>query len=387
MSDQIRHRSPKTQNNFFNNYYLKSPPKKDINIINFNNNSGVQSNDIKFNFRYSNTNNCYEEITKAFNFITFILKQKDSQIKELKIKIKELEKQLNDINETNIMTFNNKDIRDIYSDQEKNKSKNNLKRITYHYIPNKPSIFYSNNNSKNKNNNINNNENSNKIVNNSINIINRIKNSKNLNKINSYRNSTDLNNNNKLNYLSNTNNSNNSNNIINIYNNNNYLNTEENKRKININTNTNEYSNDKKNINIIRKEPYHTSLNNIKYRNNNVLNNINSKTNETDVSLVNDKIKIFNINTGHRLSSKNSRDNSFNLSEDGIIQSKAEIKNYLKEIKNKIDKDKFKKFVNLIKTLIKNKNSVQKNMIINEIKNILVDKNLITKFESILKIK
>ena len=383
--DQIRHRSPKTQNNFFNNYYLKSPPKKDINIINFNNNTGVQSNNIKFNLSYSNTNNCYEEITKAFNFITFILRQKDNQIKELKIKIKELEKQLNDINETNIMTFNNKDIRDIYSNQEKNKNKNNLKRITCHYIPNKQNIIYYNNNSNKKIINNNNNESNNKIINNSMNIINRIKNSKNINKINNYRNSSDLNSN-KLNYLS-TNNSNNSNSIINIYNNSNNLNTEENSRKINIKSDINEYSNEKSNKNIIRKEPYHTNLNNIKYRNSNALNNINFKTNETDSSLVNDKIKIFNINTGHKITPKNSRDNSITLSEDGIIQSKAEIKNYLKEIKNKIDKDKFKKFVNLIKTLIKNKNSSQKNMIINEIKNILVDKNLINKFETILKIK
>ena len=34
MDNQISHQSPKTQNNFFNNYYLKSPTNKDINIIN-----------------------------------------------------------------------------------------------------------------------------------------------------------------------------------------------------------------------------------------------------------------------------------------------------------------------------------------------------------------
>ena len=320
MNDQIRHRSPKTQNNFFNNYYLKSPPKKDINIINF-----------------SNTNNYYEEITKAFNFITFILKQKDSQIKELKIKIKLLEKQLNDINETNIMTFNNKNISDIYNDQEKTKNKNGLKRITYnnYNIPNNFPNKISN-------------ENNNKLFNNNINIINRVKNSTNINKINNYRNNIDLNGY-KLNYMNKTSN--------------NYSNSEE-----NINKNINEYSNEKKNINIIRKEPYHSNINinNFKYRNSNGNINNNLNTNETDTSVANDKIKIFNLNMGVRTNSKNSKNNSITLSDEGIMQSKAEIKNYLKEIKNKIDKEKFKKFVELIKILIKNKNnnSTQKKTII-----------------------
>ena len=118
MDNQIRHRSPKTQNNFFNNYYLKSQRKKDINIINLNNNIAQSSNNVQFNINFNNTNNYYEEISKAFNFITFILKKKDNQIKELKRKISNLEKQLNDINETNIVTFNNKDIGEIYSSEE-----------------------------------------------------------------------------------------------------------------------------------------------------------------------------------------------------------------------------------------------------------------------------
>ena len=198
MNNQIRHRSPKTQNNFFNNYYLKSPPKKDINIINFNNNLGVKPFYNQFDYNYNNPNNYnyYDEITKAFNFITFILKQKDSQIKDLKTKIKELERQLNDINETNIMTFNNKDIREIYSGDEKNNTTNannkkvQLKRIKYNYIPNKPSVIISptikKNNDNNNENSSNNNsiQNSTKIFNNNINIINRIKNSTNINKIN-----------------------------------------------------------------------------------------------------------------------------------------------------------------------------------------------------------
>ena len=69
------------------------------------------------------------------------------------------------------------------------------------------------------------------------------------------------------------------------------------------------------------------------------------------------------------------------------MKSKEEIKNYLREIKYKIDHDKFKKFVELIKLLVKNKNTGQKNRIIFDIKNILIEQSLIDKFENILKIK
>ena len=349
-NDQILHRSPKTQNNFFNNYYLRSPPKKDIKIINFNNNIGVKQYNNKFDYNYNNINkyNYYEEITKAFNFITFILKQKDTQIKELKIKIKELERQLNDINETNIMTFNNKSIKELNSESEKNNLNNlsnnlNIKRITYNCIPNK--------------------------INNNTNLINRIKNSTNINKINNYRNNPILNNNNYMNKTQ-------------------YLTTEENNRRNNLNININEHSTEKKNINIIRKEPYHNNMNNIKYKNGIKNKVINLQSNETDVSTGNDKIKLFNLNSKGRANSKNSKSNSiFTLSDEALSNTKNEIKNYLREIKDKIDKDKFKKFVNLIKCLIKNKNSAQKNVIFYEIKNILVDKSLINKFETILKIK
>ena len=392
MNNQIRHHSPKTQNNFFNNYYLKSPTKKDINIINLNNNIGQSSNNFHFNINYNNSTNYYEEISKAFNFITFILKRKDSQIKELKIKIKELERQLNDINETNIMTFNNKDINEIGSSEENQNfsysNKNNLKKIAYNYIPNKTSIFFSNVNNKNNNNITNNDTNNNKMPNNNstnINIINRVKNSTNINKINNYRHKIDLNGPKLNNYKS----SNTYMNNIPINNKNKSMNTnteiEENK-KIDMNKNTNEYSNEKKNINIIRKEPYHINAN-IKYRNGSGNKIRNFQTNETDTSTGNDKIKIFNLSTMGRANSKNSKSTSITLSDEGISKSKAEIKNYLKEIKYKIDHDKFKKFVELIKILVKNKNTEQKNQIIFEIKSILVDKNLIDKFENILKIK
>ena len=374
-SNQIRHKSPKTQNNFFNNYCLKSPTKKDFDIINVTeNNTGLISNKIQFNFNNSKNNNYYEEITKAFNFITFILKQKDSQIKQLKIKIKDLQNQLNDINEKNIMTFNNKDILEINSEEEKNK--NSLKEETNNYIPKNQRILYSNKTSKIKKNN----ENDNLIpINAKIKIINKVKNSTNINKINNYRNKIDLNIK-KYNYVSNTNNT-----QINdiIYKD--YLNTEENNRKNYLNMKINENSKGK-DINTIRKETYHNNMNMkniIKYKNNNK----NIHTYETDTSTRNDKIKVFSLSTTDNAYSKNSKSNSnITFSDEGIRKEKTQIKIYLKEIKNKIEKDKFKKFVSLIKTLIKNKNSNEKHIIINEIKNILSDKYLIIKFESILKI-
>ena len=362
MDNEIRHRSPKTQNNFFNNYYLKSGKKKDINIINLNNNIGQASNNVQYNINF-NTSNYYEEISKAFNFITFILKKKDSQIKELKRKISELEKQLNDINETNIMTFNNKDIAEIYSSEENqtypylNKT-SNIKKLTLNYIPNKQSISKNISNERNNTN---------------INILNKVKNSTNINKINNYRNKIDLN----INKL-------NTNKITNIIPNNNI----NKKINLNLNKNINEHSPEKKNINIniIRKEPYHSNIN-IKYRNSSGNKFRNCQTNETDTSTGNDKIKIFNLSSTGRANSKNSKSTSITFSDEGIMKSKAEIKSYLKEIKYKIDHDKFKKFVELIKLLVKNKNTGQKNQIIFDIKNILVDQNLIDKFESILKIK
>ena len=374
-SNQIRHKSPKTQNNFFNNYCLKSPTKKDFDIINVTeNNTGLISNKIQFNFNNSKNNNYYEEITKAFNFITFILKQKDSQIKQLKIKIKDLQNQLNDINEKNIMTFNNKDILEINSEEEKNK--NSFKEETNNYIPKNQRILYSNKTSKIKKNN----ENDNLIpINAKIKIINKVKNSTNINKINNYRNKIDLNIK-KYNYVSNINNT-----KINDIIHKDYLNTEENNRKNYLNMKINENSKEK-DINTIRKESYHNNMNMkyiIKYKNNNK----NIHTYETDTSTRNDKIKVLSLSTTDNAYSKNSKSNSnITFSDEGIRKEKTQIKNYLKEIKNKIEKDKFKKFVSLIKSLIKNKNSNEKHIIINEIKNILSDKYLIIKFESILKL-
>ena len=158
---------------------------------------------------------------------------------------------------------------------------------------------------------------------------------------------------------------------------------------MNINMNINEHSSEKKNVNKIRKEPYHTSQNqNIKMRNVNGNKN-NNYTTETESSIGTDKMKILAFDHSmSNLGKPNSKSNSFSLSGDGnFMKSKLEVKNYLKEVKRKLEPLKFKKFITLIKNLIKNKNSEQKNQFIFEIKNLLGDKILITKFENIMKVK
>ena len=416
----MRHRSPKTQNAFATNFF-PSPKKKQVNIINIDNHENILNGNISggknyFNFNYNQNNyNYYEEITKAFNFITFVLKQKDNQIKELKIKISILEKQLNDINETNMMTFNNQDIMDITSNASNlkmlkndknfsNKISNNMNLLspfsdkgkvkaeindfwnhTQADMSNYNSNNVSNNNSNiiniyknnfindNKINNINNNK---KIIDNNINIIHKIKNSTNINKINNYRNIPDIG---KANINFNNNNNINDIPIPNMSNNNKQL-----------NINTNEHSSDKKNINKIRRESYHSNKNlNVNVRNKKESikqnKNIEQKNFTTDVENVEqDRVKILEFDNFTKPGSKS---NSFNMSDDGSITSKNDVKNYLKEVKSKLDPERFKKFITQIKALTKNKNNDQKKVIILQIKNILVDKNLVSKFESIMKVK
>ena len=407
----IRSRSPKLQNNYVNNYNQSpnSPNRKQFNIINLNNNQkelNKRNYNNHFIFNYSNSNyNYYEEISKAFNFITFILKQKDSQIMELKLKIKNLERQLNDINETNMMTFNNQEIvtnssnashiKILNNKNFNNKIQNNINLMSSDTDNNKinnvvlNSLFTPQTDIKNNNNTINNNSgiiniyknnnfvndiNKNNIdIDNKINIIHKIKNSKNLNKINNY----DITNIGKIN------------NNYNIDDNNRLFNDDIQNKAFNINTN--EHSSDKKNINKIRKESYHSSQNiNINIRNKHgstkEINNLKSQnfSNENENTIEHNKLKIV---TFDNFAKPGSKSNSFNLSEEGgTITSKSDVKNYLKEVKHKLEPDKFKKFITQIKALTKNKNNEQKNTIILQIKNILMDKNLISKFEMIMKV-
>ena len=404
----IRHISPKTDNTFAKNIF-QSPKKKHINIINIDkgrnllNNRNIGINN-QFNFNYNKNDNYYEEITKAFNFITFVLKQKDIQIKELKSKINNLQKQLNDINESNIMTFYNQEV--LGSSNQNSNLKFLNKKNNYNFISpdnnNKGKMRQMMNNfcsaqteinsinTTNSNNNSNNNifiknnfgNELNKNVgsdNNSINIIQRINNSANINKINNYRNIETV----KINNNNNINNNN-------IYNFNKFSNEKQNNQ---ININTNEHSNEKININPIKSESYHSNQNiNIRnYNNENIkpTKNVEAKT-DTESLMGNDKIKILTFeNSMYNSGKAGSKSNSFNMSDDGAITSKQDVKNYLKEVKNKLAPERFKKFITNIKLLTKNKylNPNQRNEIILQIKNLLIDKNLINKFESIMKIK
>jgi hypothetical protein len=389
----IRHKSPKTQNSMANNFF-NSPKRNEINIINFNsggvisNHKNFNINNNHFNYNYNkNDYNYYDEIAKAFNFITFVLKQNDNQIKELKIKIEQLQKQLNNINETNIMTFNNKDINEFASTEENfnklNSNMNGFKSITFNYNQNKINMLSSENSKKYK-------QMTHNILSTQIgSSMNNINQSNILNKTNDKLKNKNNENNNSLNIIGKIKN------LKNVYiynNNNNYKNKYESleslNNQINLNVNINEHSSEKNNINPIKKGSYH----NINLRNRNGSGgkfiNFNTNYNDNDV-LRTKKMKIVNFDHSlNNLGKDNSRSNSFNLSDDGnTIQSKKEVKKLLKEIKGKLKAEKFKIFITYIKYLINNKNSDQKSKIIFEINNLLADKNLIAKFENIMKIK
>ena len=408
----IRHRSPNYKNTYSENFFKSSPNINQANIINFDNKKDIINhssnkrtsfnNNNYLSFSYNKDNyNYYEEITNAFNFITYVLKQKDSQIQELKLKIKDLEKQLNDINETNMMTFNNKDIIDSSSSSNTYQIKflKNNKKSTSPDTFNNRNKFLMNNlwkiqNEFNSNNNYNDESHNAKIINinkknnfeneiynnnnnNNINIIHKIKNSSNNNKINNniYRNiNQNLNDSRKI-----------SNNNIN-YNFNSFVNEMPNK-------NINEHSSDKKNVNKIRKESYHSNQNvNMRNKVINVkqVNNTENKIFSTDSEnlLGTEKMKVVTLENSLYTSGKNgSKSNSFHMSDDNnTITSKNDVKNYLKEVKSKLEPERFKKFITQIKALTKNKNNKEKNLIILQIKNLLIDKNLIYKFENIMKV-
>lgn len=185
----LRHRSPNTKNAYASSFF-QSPNKNQANIIDLENQVNMINNR-KFNlinnhlsFNYNKDNyNYYDEITNAFNFITYVLKQKDSQIQELKIKIEDLERQLNEINETNMMTFNNKEIIDSSSSSNTYNlkfMKNNKKNNSPDSIRNKNKIMMNNLwkiENEISNNNSNNNINNSKIIN--LNKKNNLENEKN----------------------------------------------------------------------------------------------------------------------------------------------------------------------------------------------------------------
>ena len=147
-----------------------------------------------------------------------------------------------------------------------------------------------------------------------------------------------------------------------------------------------ESSTERKNINNnIRREPYKNNNNNIKIK----IKQINEIKNFTKSSgnLSNSaKIKTNLENTLTSSGHTESISNTYNMSEEeNFISSKNDIKIFLKEVKKKLEPERFKKFITQIKALTKNKNN-DKNSIIIKIRNLLVDKALINKFEDIMKV-
>ena len=111
----MRHQSPKTKNSFSSNYFIPQLTN-DFNAFNLDNQRNMINNGSfnNFNFNYNiNNYNYYDEIVKVFNFITFILRQKDTQIQRLKLKILELERKLKQVDVSNIIEINNKDHKEL----------------------------------------------------------------------------------------------------------------------------------------------------------------------------------------------------------------------------------------------------------------------------------
>ena len=235
-------------------------------------------------------------------------------------------------------------------------------------------IVVSNNNSNliniNKKNNIQNKtdtSNSYKVMNeNNVNVVHKIKNpTHNINDINKKIHFKNLNEGKKINY------------------NRKFINEQPVKQ---INQNMSESSTERKNINNnIRREPYKNNNNNIKIK----IKQINEIKNFTKSSgnLSNSaKIKTNLENTLTSSGHTESISNTYNMSEEeNFISSKNDIKIFLKEVKKKLEPERFKKFITQIKALTKNKNN-DKNSIIIKIRNLLVDKALINKFEDIMKV-
>lgn len=385
----MRHQSPKTKNSFSSNYFIPQLTN-DFNAFNLDNQRNMINNGSfnNFNFNYNiNNYNYYDEIVKVFNFITFILRQKDTQIQRLKLKILELERKLKQVDVSNIIEINNKDHKELSIEpynqknvKDNNNAQNNInilfkesrktrknQRITIEDSS-------SNNNSNliniNKKNNIQNKtdtSNSYKVMNeNNVNVVHKIKNpTHNINDINKKIHFKNLNEGKKINY------------------NRKFINEQPVKQ---INQNMSESSTERKNINNnIRREPYKNNNNNIKIK----IKQINEIKNFTKSSgnLSNSaKIKTNLENTLTSSGHTESISNTYNMSEEeNFISSKNDIKIFLKEVKKKLEPERFKKFITQIKALTKNKNN-DKNSIIIKIRNLLVDKALINKFEDIMKV-
>ena len=381
-----RHVSPPTKNNFKKFSYLNSPNK--------NKNSDSTLN--KFNSldsTFINDYNYYDEIKKAFNFITFILHKKDDQIKSLKKKINDLQIQINKFaTNYNISFRNSKDLTENNIHTKLNKQ-NSIKNLTVGI----PIQSISNDSSCNSN------CNSLYILNNNIlipknNLNNRVKNFTN-------------------NYISiNSQNSNSSKQItlplrenynipkIDYSNNNNTQIFKQNNSKKEFMSPNSEKIKAKKNLcsenkninfkneNFSYKMNNNTSSNKINKNNENSnfnsqgkINSIILNRNQNYCNSVNRKDinKIFNDENYISDEGNKSKNNSLSMINDNP---KNEVKNYLREVRNKLDPEDFSRFIQYIKILTNSGNSREQKLgVIEEIKKIFGNENynLFVKLENI----
>lgn len=371
----LRHLSPNTKCTFSNSF---SPHlfHNDFNTINLDDQGNMinKRNINRFNFNY-NCNNYYDEIVKSFNFITFILRQKDNQIQRLKLKILELEKKINELNSLDINnkeqidsssnSYNKKDIKNNINGQYYDSRK--IKQIQNSKRKNIPSQNHSNNHNLNNQNNY-------EDVNNNKNIF---MNENNANVVRKIKTTSVKSNNRNLTEKEK----------------NNYYNKKFTDEQANetLSSNASEHPKEKRNIIRKRKDPYHPNLSlniNNKYGSEKKCNNnVENKNNINTDNLSNrEKSRISFDNTMSSFGRTLSKSNITNSDEvENCIHSKNDIKNFLKEVKNKLEPERFKKFIVQIKALTKNKDK-DNNHIIIQIRNLLDDQQLIKRFEQIMKV-
>ena len=382
MKNLIRCVSPPSQKNFKRFVCLNSPTNKQ----NSDNKINIPNN---LNTTPINEYNCYEEIKKAFNFITFILHKKDNQIKSLKKKINDLEIQINKFAKNTTSSFRiSKDL-----------TENNI-----HTKLNKQDSVKSFNYGNLINNNISNNC-SNSNYNSYINLNDSILIPKKFNKIKLFSNNS--------NTITSQNSNNNSNQIINIgrenykipkidyFNKNQKFLQSSNKKKFTSLDSEKHKArkpilNDKNNNYMDENFSYkinNTCANKINIYNENSIINIQGKKNKINLRINNScdrkEIKKMFSNDNYISDKQRYRFKNNSLSCDSE-NPKNEVKNYLREVKSKLNPEDFQKFIRYIKILTNCKNLYeQKILVIEEIKKIFGSENydLFIKLENITHIK
>ena len=109
-----------------------------------------------------------------------------------------------------------------------------------------------------------------------------------------------------------------------------------------------------------------SELNNLKFQLNN--NNNDNNKNENNNIIINSHGNSPYIFSNGNINTPSVNSINFNLNENNKKNNKIIIKNYLKEVKNKLDSNTFNQFVNYIRLLNKNNNNLSRNNIIEKVK-------------------